>query len=205
MFNTLGRFKGLNDEMGFIALHSLAEYPAWQAEAALAATAQQLVHVATGEGTTAWMPHTYGIIERYLPAQIKTMRAARQQHWDTNLTAINRVHVPVALGSMLALLAIVGHAFWRRRLDDVTLLAATVSLALLGNAFICGVISGPHDRYGARLVWIATFVVLIAAVRHFADDDEPATRSLSGVTGIPARRSCRPCRRPPAYDRGSEC
>ena len=46
MFNTLGRFKGLNDEMSFIVLHSLAEYPAWQAEAALAGTAQQLVHVA---------------------------------------------------------------------------------------------------------------------------------------------------------------
>ena len=55
MFNTLGRFKGLNDEMGFIVLHSLAEYPAWQAEAALAATAQQLVQVATGEGTNDWI------------------------------------------------------------------------------------------------------------------------------------------------------
>ena len=31
MFNTLGRFQGLNDEMSFIVLHSLAEYPAWQA------------------------------------------------------------------------------------------------------------------------------------------------------------------------------
>ena len=31
MFNTLGRFQGLSDEMGFIVLHSLAEYPAWQA------------------------------------------------------------------------------------------------------------------------------------------------------------------------------
>ncbi len=178
MFNTLGRFKGMNDEMAFIALHSLAEYPARQAEAALAATAQQLVHVASGEGTTNWLGHTYGIIERHLPAQIKPMRAARQQHWNTNFDAINRLHVPVALGSMLALLAIVGHAFWRRRLDDVTLLAATVSLALLGNAFICGVISGPHDRYGARLVWIATFAVLIAAVRHFADDDEPRRASF---------------------------
>ena len=38
MFNTLGRFKGLNDEMDFIVRRSLAEYPAWQAEAALAAT-----------------------------------------------------------------------------------------------------------------------------------------------------------------------
>src|SRR6476469_6706037 len=38
MFNTLGRFKGMNDEMGFIVLHSLAEYPLWQAEAAIAAS-----------------------------------------------------------------------------------------------------------------------------------------------------------------------
>ena len=50
-------------------------------------------------------------------------------------------------------------------------LVATVTLALLGNAFICGVISGPHDRYGARMVWVATFVVLIAAARAFAKDD----------------------------------
>ena len=172
MFNALGRFKGMNDEMGFIALHSLAEYPLWQAEAAIAATAQQLVHVATGEGSSGWIPHTYGIIERYIPSQIKPMRAARQQHWDINFAAVNWIHVPVALLSMLAVFGIFASAIWRRRLDDLTLLAATVSFALLGNAFICGVISGPHDRYGARMIWVATFTVLIAALGHFADDDE---------------------------------
>ena len=166
VFNTLGRFNGLNEEMGFIAVQSLLEYPAWQAEAAAIATAQQLVHVATGEGTTGFIPHTYGIIERYLPGQLATMRAARQQHWDINFAAINWVHVPVALASMLLLLGILGHALWCRRLDDVTLLAATISTALLGNSFICGVISGPHDRYGARLVWIVTFAVLIALERY---------------------------------------
>jgi len=167
MFNTLGRFKGLNDEMAFIALHSLADYPAWQAQAALAGTAEQLVHVATGEGTTGWVPHTYAIIERYLPGQVRAMRAARQQHREIDFAAINRLHVPMALGSMLALLGLVAQACRRRRLDDITLLAATVSLALLGNAFICGVISGPHDRYGARLAWLATFVVLAAAAKRF--------------------------------------
>jgi hypothetical protein len=166
MFNTLGRFNGLNEEMGFIAVQSLLEYPAWQAEAATIATAQQLVHVATGEGTIGFIPHTYGIIERYLPGQLATMRAARQQHWDINFAAINWVHVPVALVSMLLLVGIVGDGLWHRRLDDVTLLAATIATALLGNAFICGVISGPHDRYGARLVWIATFAVLIALGRY---------------------------------------
>jgi hypothetical protein len=100
---------------------------------------------------------------RYLPTQINAMRDARQQLWGINFAAVNRIHVPVALSSMLILLFVSGYALWRRKLDDVTLLAATVSLALLGNAFICGEISGPHDRYGARIVWIATFVVLIVA------------------------------------------
>jgi len=53
-------------------------------------------------------------------------------------------------------------------------MAATVTLALLGNAFICGVISGPHDRYGARMVWVATFVVLTALSRRFGDDETKA-------------------------------
>jgi hypothetical protein len=179
MFNKLGRFAGLNDEMEFIVRRSLAEHPLWQAEAALVATMQQLADVATGEGSHNWISHTYGIIERYLPAQVAQMRAAHQQHWDINFAAINRIHVPVALVSMLLVAAIFLTALRRRRLDDLELLAATVSLALLGNAFVCGVISGPHDRYGARMVWIATLVVLIAAIRHFTDDDKPPGQSFS--------------------------
>jgi hypothetical protein len=171
MFNTLGRFEGMNDEMGYIVVHSLADYPAWQAGAALSAMGQQLLHVATGEGTNGWIPHTYGIIERYIPAQVAPMRAARQQHWAVNFDGVNWLHVPVALASMLALVAFLALSLRNRRLDDLTLLAATVVLALLGNAFICGVISGPHDRYGARMVWIATFVVLMALARRLSNDE----------------------------------
>lgn len=170
MFNTLGRFEGMNDEMGYIVVQSIKDYPAWQAGAALRAMGQQLLHVATGEGTNGWIPHTRGIIERYIPAQAAPMRAARQQNWQLDFTAINWLHVPVALASMLALLALLGNALANRRLDDLTLLAATVTLALLGNAFICAVISGPHDRYGARMVWVATFVVLMAVMRRFGED-----------------------------------
>ncbi|WP_319797821.1 hypothetical protein [Nitrobacter sp.] len=168
IFNKLGRFEGMNDEMEFIATQALAAYPLWQTEAAVEATAEQLVQVGTGEGSSGWIPHTYGIIERYLPEQVKVMRAARQQHWSIKFAAINWVHIPVALASMLLLAGIALAALWRRRIDDLELLAITVCVALLGNAFICGVISGPHNRYGARMVWIATFVVLIAAARSLA-------------------------------------
>jgi len=169
IFNKLGRFEGMDEEMGFIAAQSLTAYPLWQIEAALMATATQLHMVGTGEGTNGWIPHTYGIIERYLPTQTAAMRAAHQQHWDINFKMINWIDVPVALASMLAIVAILTADIVRRRLDDLTMLAATVSVALLGNAFVCGVISGPHDRYGARMVWIATFVALIAAFRNFVD------------------------------------
>jgi len=179
MFNTLGRFHGLGDEMGHIAMRALVDYPAWQAEAALTATAEQLVHVATGEGTIRWLPHTYGIIARYIPSQARAVLSARQRRGNINFAAVNWVHVPVALASMLAVLAMVALALWRRQLDDLALLAATVSFALLGNALICGVISGPHDRYGARLVWIATFTALLAAARFFGDDEEPEADDAS--------------------------
>ena len=175
VFDDLGRFKGLNDEMGLIVRRSLVEYPLRQAEAAIVATTEQLVLVGTGEGTNGLIGHTYGIMERYLPAQLKSMRAAYQQHRDIDFDAINRLHVPIALASMLAVVAIFAIAVWRRRLDDLTLLAATVTLALLGNAFVCGVISGPHDRYGARLAWVASLVALIALVRHFTRGDQAET------------------------------
>jgi hypothetical protein len=140
---------------------------------------QQLLHVATGEGTNGWIPHTRGIIERYIPSQVTPMRAARQQNWRLDFDTINWLHVPVALASMLALVALLGHALTHRRLDDLTLLAATVTLALLGNALICAVISGPHDRYGARMVWVATFVVLMALFRSFGDEAADETSAAA--------------------------
>ena len=79
---------------------------------------------------------------------------------------------------MLIAVILFGHGVLRRPFDDLTLLAGMVSFALLGNAFICAAISGPHDRYGARMAWLATALVLIAAIRHFTGADAPRDRSL---------------------------
>jgi hypothetical protein len=55
---------------------------------------------------------------------------------------------------------------WRRAVfADLSRLAAATAAALLANAFVCGVLSNPHDRYGARLVWLAPLVVVLALVR----------------------------------------
>jgi hypothetical protein len=163
-FDELGGFAGLGDEMRTIVLESLVEYPAAQMETAIAASAEQLVKVANGEGVITQLWHTYGIIERYMPAVVPAMRAARQQHGEVSFRALNKVQVPVALISMLLLPVIV--LAGRGEYGDLRLLAATVIVALLANAVVCGVLSNPHDRYGARLAWIATFAVALVPMRY---------------------------------------
>jgi hypothetical protein len=136
-----------------------------QVEAALAATATQLGLVETGQGTNDQVWHTYGIVKHFIPGEVPAMEEARQQKGGLNFDLINRVHVPIALGSMLVVLVLLANALLCGRFDEPARLAVTVAVALLANAFVCGALSGPHDRYGARIVWIATFTAAIAALQ----------------------------------------
>jgi hypothetical protein len=167
MFDRLGRFDGLGEEMRHIVLASLAAYPGQHLVTALTSTLKQLTMVATGEGVHSNIMHTHKIIERYLSRQVPYMQTARQHRGELSFAGINRIHVSVAYGSMLMIAAFFGYAVWRRKIDDFAVLTATVTLAILGNALACGALSGPHDRYGSRMVWIATLAVLIILMRTF--------------------------------------
>ncbi len=180
-FNELGRFAGLGEEMRTIVLESLVDYPREQISAAIGDFVQQLLLVESGEGVLARIWHTYGIIDRYMPSIAADMRAARQQHGEISFRALNALHVPIALLSMLALPLVI---LARRRNDlaDLGLLATTVTIAVLVNAAVCGILSNPHNRYGARLVWITTLSVglvpmRLAATRQLRAAAEPAADS----------------------------
>jgi hypothetical protein len=58
-----------------------------------------------------------------------------------------------------------------------------VTVALLANAFACGALSGPHDRYGARIVWIATLTAAITLLQ--AIDSFAASRGKAHATAAP--------------------
>ena len=183
VFNKLGRFDGLGDEMRTIALRSLTEYPLQQIQTAAVATARQLTLVASGAGVNNRVWHTYGIIDRFIPSEGPAVYAARQQRGQLDFTAVNRLHVPVALASMVLVLCLL-FRFRRSKFDDLALLAATTTLAILANAFLCGALSGPHDRYGARIAWLATFAVGLAVARVLAGADNKRT-SHRTVTSAP--------------------
>ncbi|MDO8875613.1 MAG: hypothetical protein Q8M24_24305 [Pseudolabrys sp.] len=167
LFDRLGRFAGLGKEMEHIAVRSLIEYPALQMKTAAAATAQQLVNVHTGEGVVHWIWHTYFIVHDFTPQWETAMKAARQQQAEISFIDINRLHYPLALLSMALLPVIVVLAFRKRLPGELGELAAFCALALLANAFVCGALSNPHDRYGARVVWLAAFVTGLALLRLY--------------------------------------
>jgi hypothetical protein len=161
LFDHLGRFKHMNTEMATITLESLAAYPWLQIEGAAIATAQQLITVNTGYGVNADLWHTYGMIENFAPQMLPAMKAARQQRHELSFAAINFVHVPAAYLAMLFLLGTI--MLQHVRLAPFRPLACTVALALMANAFVCGALSNPHDRYGSRMAWLAVLVGLLAA------------------------------------------
>jgi hypothetical protein len=164
LFESLGRFAGLGKEMEHIALDSIGDYPGMQIETAIVATARQIVDVHSGEGVVNSIWHTYAMIDRYTPWAGPAMHAARQQNEVISFRVVNMIDWPVALAAMVLLLAIIAAPPWRA-MTDVRKLAAITAITVLSNAVICGVLSNPHDRYGARLAWLPVLVVIIALLR----------------------------------------
>ena len=59
----------------------------------------------------------------------------------------------------LVLVAGLGVRAWRAGDSVAAGLAAAVVLAVVVNAFVCGVLSNPHGRYQTRLAWDAPAVL----------------------------------------------
>jgi hypothetical protein len=190
VFNRLGRFDGLGEEMRTIVIESVKAYPLWQVEAALTASARQLVKVASGEGVHNSIWHTQGMIEHFAPSSLPGMRASRQHKGEIDFALLNMLHVPVAIGSMLLLAGLIGFGLMQRRgIGDAPggvsghgfmTLAVTIGVAILGNAVVCGAFANPHDRYGARIVWLATLAIVIATWL-IADREQTATDRADGL------------------------
>ncbi len=164
VFNRLGRFDGLGEEMRAIVLGSVRDYPLLQMKTAIAATAMQLTRIATGEGVVNTLWHTYGIVDRYTPAAGASMREARQQRGEIRFNRINALHVPIALGAMTLLPLLMAAGLKWPRFHQLSLLTSTIAIALLVNAFVCGALANPHDRYGARLTWLAPLALLLGMI-----------------------------------------
>ena len=163
-FHAVGGFKRGDGEYGRIVRDSLARYPMMHLKAAIADSAQQFVEFRTGDGIESQRSILVPGFTAMLPHQLGAYLAARQQIEIIRFNDINLVHVPVAVIALLGLVLLLRYAAVAKRWGEAVL-PATVLLALLGNAVICGTFSNPHDRYQSRLMWLPALVLLLARAR----------------------------------------
>ena len=101
------------------------------------------------------------IEQGFSPRELAAFDQARQTKGALKdvLTPLNPFHLMVVL---LALPLLVWAA-WR---GQGLALALTLFLlaAVLGNALICGGLSAPHPRYGARIMWLLPVAALLLAI-----------------------------------------
>ncbi len=167
-FKEIGDWDGAKTELGYLVREILKTYPGEAIRSSLLFTAQQMVLVATGDGLDEYHFHARGVfasLSRSVADQYQAARQQQDQITQVLFDSLNKIHVPIALLSIFGLALVIPWGVMKRQ-ADIASLAAFAFVSLLGNAFICGALSNPHDRYQSRLVWVATLVVLMAVVRR---------------------------------------
>jgi hypothetical protein len=159
-FNKLGRFKGDEKEYRVVVAESLRRSPVTSLGTGLVVAFRQFWMFRSGDGIAPqqWVLDTE--FKNFLPRQFKDYREGRQQRDIVRFDAVNVVHYPLALLSLIWL-AFVLRSAARRGQWERAALPAFVFLALIGNALVCGLFSGPHDRYQSRLIWVPALVLLL--------------------------------------------
>ena len=152
-------------EASRIVSATLRYEPVEALEAAARNTLRQLFMVSLGDTLTPlYLDSTVGLLLRtYFPPE----ELARFEHSDQvndRLAAVAAPLAPVrlallALGAAGAILVI--PLYWRRR-PALSGLAALTLVGLLANAASTGALSGPHDRYQARIAWLVVLPPLLA-------------------------------------------
>jgi hypothetical protein len=161
-FKHLGGFAKYGPEASTLVRESLERYPLTNLIVALQNGALQFFWFQTGDGI---VPQEWVLNQEFkiaIPQQMNAYDRAYQQEGEIWFVPINIVHVPVAFLALAALYLVLRRV--RRREDwRGGVLPAFVLLALIGNAMICGTLSGPHGRYQSRIMWLPVFAVVLVA------------------------------------------
>ena len=164
-FDDMGGWRAMHDEADMVIAGTMKRFPLDVAQAMARNTWTQLNLISDGEDMVPMTWHFVKTEIQHYPRDFRRFHFARQQRAQgIDFDPANQIHVPVAVGAELSVFGFLVLAFRRR--DKVLLsLIVVVILAFLGNAFVCGALSNPHDRYQNRIVWLALFTAVVAAAR----------------------------------------
>jgi hypothetical protein len=147
--------------------------PSDMAQAALRNFMRQLCGFATGDGLEAW-PNTVtpAIAHDFPPAEFAAYARSLQSTGSLRVPwPLSALHIAAAWLAVLLCGAVLVLG-WRR--DVAAGFAAAALLTVLVNAAVTGCLSGPHDRYQSRVMWLPLAVALPALPAVLARRRAPA-------------------------------
>jgi hypothetical protein len=157
-----GGAKLVSTEADAIMVHALVAEPAAELRAVLGNAVEQLGLFATGDGLEPWPQTVTPWIRRDFPRfEADAYLAARQTNGRKLLPDwLGTLHRVVALLGVALCAALLPVTLWRRQ--RVGGFLALVLLVLPVNALITGGLSGPHDRYQSRVMWLPPLLAVLA-------------------------------------------
>ena len=183
-FRKIGTFDELEPEARSIVWATLRAHPLEILQRAIADAARQLLRFEAGDGLS---PDFARMVAEHLapifgPDVATSLIQSRQGEGRLPIAEARRLHI---VGLVLGL----GFCLWSimaRRGAVPSKLVALYFFVIAGifwNAIVTGALSGPYDRYLARVIWLMSFVGLlglcyIARVRHQSKNPQD---SLNGA------------------------
>ncbi len=171
----------LAPEAGAIVRATLLAHPGAVLTAALANTARQLVELDIGDtlGPDYLDVSVLPRVALYFPlAEAARLSASRQSQGALQALAAPLVPlqtlVLIAATLATAVIAAGARSAQSSPRRPVAELAALTLIALIANAAATGALSGPHDRYQARIAWLAVLPPLLVARRGASTRSAPA-------------------------------
>jgi hypothetical protein len=109
-----------------------------------------------------------GRVRSLAPLDYASYLASRQAHDQVGLALIFALQPPVIIASAALLLVVFCASTLLRANRPYCELLWLVLSALLANAFICGALSGPDDRYESRMIWLLPLISYMAVTSVFS-------------------------------------
>jgi len=165
---SLGGVEAVRDEAATIVAGSLREQPLRIAWLSLGHTLNQLTKLRMDRyvqqfysGNAQWNDCATEVKDR-APFDYASYIGSRQARYQIDMQPIFWLQRPfIVVSAVLLLVLLCTSAALRadRRFCELLWLAVS---ALLANAFICGALSGPDDRYESRMIWLVPLLLCLA-------------------------------------------
>jgi hypothetical protein len=159
-FQTIG-FDELEPEAKKIVWGTLIEHPLEIIRRALIDGCLQLSRFQAGEGLTRefanWVGEHVGKV--YGPNVGRPFIESKQAHGELPIVELRQVHL-IGLTIAAGLYVLLGFRLGSLT-PELSLLCVFVFLGIIVSAAVTGALSGPYDRYLARIIWLACLVPLV--------------------------------------------